>query len=131
MTRRPTLNQVAAALALLYAILVVAMNLSSLGGGVAALVYVVAAIVAPAAVFVGENLAHRGNRWGEGLALAGLGTIFGIWALPSSSGAIALLAIIAGLRSVAMSSHRGRATLGLLTGVGLGVILLVGSFRSV
>jgi hypothetical protein len=131
MTRRPTLNQVAAGMALLYAVLVVAMNLSSLGGGVVALIYVVAAIVAPAAVFVGENLAHRGDRWGEGLALAGLGTIFGIWALPSSSGVVALLAIIAGLRSVAMSSRRGRATLALLIGVGLGVVLLLGSFRSV
>jgi hypothetical protein len=35
MTPRPTLSQVAAGNALLYAVLVVAMNLRSLGGGVA------------------------------------------------------------------------------------------------
>jgi hypothetical protein len=114
---------------LLYVLAVVAVNPNL--GGVSGLVYVGSAILAPIAVVFGENVARRGDDRGEIAAQMGLGTIFGLWALPASSGVIALLAIAAGVRSVATSSEPRRATAALLVGVGLGVVLLVLSFQRI
>ena len=122
------MRRIAGAIGLIYALLVFAMNLAELTRGLTTLIYATCAVLAPIAVVAGDRLAHRGNGRADGLAQLGLGVLFGIWALPASSGAIALVALGAGLWSAFRSPHRLIAVLALLAGVGIGVGVLAVSF---
>ncbi len=122
------MRTVAGAVALLYAVLVVATNLGHLTGGLGTLLYVTAVVVAPIAVLVADNLVRRGDPRGDPIAQTGLGLLFGMWALPATSGLVALLAIIAGLRAAITSNHRRVAISWLAVGVLVGVLLLGISF---
>lgn len=71
-------------------------------------------------------MARGGDHIADFVAQGGLGVIVGIWALPATSGLVAVLAALAGTRSVFRSSHRWSAALAFVAGVliGLGVLAL-------
>jgi hypothetical protein len=119
-------RRIAGVIGLVYAALVVAMNVTALNARPSTLLYVLAAVLAPIAVLTGDHRARRGGETvADAVAQAGLGVLFGIWAQPASSGLVALLAMAAGLWSAFRSPHhRGYAAVALLVGSGTGLGLL-------
>lgn len=121
-------RQVAGLVALLYALLVIAMGTAQLSTGPTVLAYATTVVLAPIAVLAADRRARRGDHIADLVAQAGLGVIVGIWALPSTSGLVAILAAVAGAWSVSRSGHRWRAAFALLAGAVIGVGLLTLSF---
>lgn len=124
-TYAAAVRHVAGLVALLYAVLVVAMGAAQLTGPTA-LVYAAIAVLAPIAVIVADRLARNGDLTADSVAQAGLGIIVGIWALPATSGLVAILAAVAGARSALHSGHRWYAVLAFVAGalIGIGVLAL-------
>ena len=120
------MRRIAGYIGLVYLALVVAMNPTALDARPSTLLYLLAAVLAPIAVIIGEHRARGGGGTAaDAVAQASLGVIFGVWALPSSSGLVALLALAAGVWSAFRSPHhRGYAALALLAGIGTGLGLL-------
>jgi hypothetical protein len=115
--------------ALVYAVLVVAMSAMQLAGGLTLLAYAAVAILAPIAVVLSDRMAQSSNRTAEAVAQLGLGVIAGMWALPATSGLVAILAVVAGARSVFLTgASRWSALLALVTGAVVGVGVLALSF---
>ena len=115
--------------ALVYAVLVVAMSAVQLAGGPTLLAYAVVAVLAPIAVVVSDRMAQSGDRAADAVAQLGLGVIAGMWALPATSGLVAILAVVAGARSVFRSGGgHWSALLALVTGAVVGVGVLALSF---
>jgi hypothetical protein len=122
-------RQAAGLIALAYAVLVVTMSAADLASGPTLLAYAIIAVVAPVAVVVGDRLGRSGDRTGDWVAQAGLGVIAGMWALPASSGLIAILAVVAGALSAFRSAHgRWSSVLALVSGALVGVGVLAASF---
>jgi hypothetical protein len=119
-------RQVVGVVALLYAVLVVAMGTKQLLTGPAVLLYAAVAVLVPIAVIAADRLARGGDHLAELVAQGGLGVIAGMWALPSSSGLVSVLAAVVGTWSVFRARHRWSAALAFVAGVliGLGVLAL-------
>jgi hypothetical protein len=116
-------------IALVYAVLVVATSAVQLAGGLTLLAYAAVAVLAPIAVVLSDRMAQSGNRTADAVAQLGLGVIAGMWALPATSGLVAILAVVAGARSAfRFGAGRWSAVLALVTGAVVGVGVLALSF---
>jgi len=74
-------------------------------------------------------MARSGNRAADLIAQLGLGVIAGVWALPSSSGLVAILALVVGVWSAVRSAHsRLFAAVALIGGLAIGFGVLALSF---
>jgi hypothetical protein len=117
-------------LALVYALLVVAMNVAELGRSVPALLYVAAALVAPLVVIIGDRRARAASTSWHLSAQVAAGTLAGMWALPSTSGLVAILAAFGGALAVRSGpGSRVFAALALIAGAVVGVALLALTLR--
>lgn len=105
------------------------MGAAQLDSGVL-LAYAAIAVLAPVAVVAGDRVARSGDRTADTVAQLGLGIIAGIWALPATSGLVAILAVVAGVWSGFRSEHRRWfAVRALMIGVLVGGGVLALSFR--
>lgn len=117
-------RQVAGGLAVVYLLLIAAMNPGELGR-ITNVVYVVSGLAAGAAAILADRAYQRGAPRADAVAQLGLGFIVGLLAMPSSSGLIALLALVCGVRSIITSrSNRLFALAALVIGIGAGGALL-------
>jgi hypothetical protein len=99
-----------------------------IGGPRVVLVYALISVLAPMGVVAGDRLARLGSFRGDVGAQVGLGILAGMWALPATSGLVALLAVVVGVRSAFRSDHRWYAVLAFAIGVLIGVGVLGLSF---
>lgn len=122
------MRRIVGLIALLYGGLVVAMGTAQLTSG-PVLLYAAIAVLVPIAVVAGDRMARGGNRRADPVAQLSLGVIAGMWALPSTSGLVAILALVAGAVSVRSAPERVSATIALVAGILIGVGVLALSFN--
>lgn len=117
-------RQVAGGLAVIYMLLIAAMNPGELGR-ITNVVYVVSGLAAGAVAILADRAYQRGTRPADAAAQLALGFVVGLLAMPSSSGLIALTALVCGLRAIIISrSSRLLALAALVTGIVVGGALL-------
>lgn len=122
-----TLRRAAGLVALLYALAVWVLNFNTVNWSVLTVPYAAATLVAPVIVLALERLGREADVRHEAYVQTALGVIFGIWALPATSGLVAILAVVAGVSSIWRSTNRGISAASLIVGVGIGVGLLFAS----
>jgi hypothetical protein len=98
------------------------------GGPRVVLVYALISVLVPLGVVAGDRRARQGSLRGDVAAQLGLGIVAGMWALPATSGLVAILAVVAGVRSAFRSDRRWYAVLAFAIGVLIGVGVLGLSF---
>ncbi len=120
----PSFRQIAGGLTFVYLLLITAMNLEALRA-ISAGVFVLSGLAAAAAVVFAGRADRQGTHLADVAAQLGLGFLVGLLAQPASSGVVAVVALVAGLRAIIITrSNRLFAGAAFPVGIAAGAAVL-------